>query len=285
MNGQDKPDFSGDEASAKHSEQNFAEHAAAYKSPKKGGRRWLKPVLAAPVIIILLVLAGGIYWLVGRHNNKPVQPHAATSNQPVANPAANSSNSSSAGQYVSNGQDLNLTFTKPAGWTVTPASNNNSSDQTITLNSPVTSLTSASGGSVTGKVTLSIRPKSSSISELSADKAETAQKSAQFGYSQPAKDQYRYPYLTFINLNGGADPSGQFQEVMITGVKHFAKGSAITSASLTGLDPIISARFYKCSTQACSGSATAPLGITNATWQNAATAQQALAIFKSLKLN
>jgi hypothetical protein len=185
--------------------------------------------------------------------------------------------------YTSNGKDLNLSFTYPAGWTVQPASNSNPDDKQITVTSPLATIASADNKSVTGRVVLSIRPGGSTITELAGDKATAAQASTQIAYDKPTSAQHQYPYISFAHLAGGTNPTNAFEEVIVTGITNFAKNQAVYQTSLAQLDPIISARFYTCGDQSCT--ATTPLSITNGTWQNNDTTQQALAIFESLQIN
>ena len=168
---------------------------------------------------------------------------------------------------------------------VTPPSNDNANDQTITVSSPLVSIVNASGGTVTGKVVVSIRPGSSQISELNSGTATASQASIQIGYNNPLPNQQQYPYLTFINLNGGSNSAGVFEEVMITGLTQFTPGESVTPSTLGPIDPIISASFYSCTTQVCSGPNQAPLSITYATWQNTMVFQQVLSLFQSLQLH
>lgn len=242
------------------------------------------------VIVLTVILAGGAlaYWLLLRQQPVPAGTSAtptnsAASSQPLVPDDTQAQGTS--GRYVSNGKDLNLSFSYPSDWTITPPSNNNPSDQPITVTSPLVSLVGANGQSTTGKVVVSIRPGGTALSELSSDKATAGQASAQIAYDKPTSAQHQYPYLTYIHLAGGANPSSSFEEVVITGVTAFAKDQAITSDNLSQLDPIVSARFYACSNQACATSSSASLSITNATWQNTQACMQALAIFQSLQIN
>lgn len=258
-------------------------HEAA---PPARSKRKLLLILAG---VLVLLLAGGVaaYWLTHRQQPAPAASSRtpATSNQSQPLVPDDTQAQGTSGHYVSNGKDLNLSFSYPSDWTVTPASNNNPNDQPITVTSPLVSIPGANGQSTTGKVIVSIRPGNTTLSELSSDKATAGQASAQIAYDKPTSAQHQYPFLTYVHLAGGANPSSSFEEVIITGVSSFAKDQPITSASLSQLDPIISARFYACSNQACSTSSATSLSITNATWQNAPVCMQTLAIFQSLQIN
>jgi len=253
-----------------------------YQAPSKAKsshkfKFWL-PVVA---VILIIVLAGGGYLLVKHHS--PSKTPKTTSS--VVKPTAVSTNPNSNSQYVSNGQDLNLTFSYPADWTVNPPTNHNPTDQAITVTSPLTSLTSASGSSVTGKIVVSIRPGAATISELAAGNSTAAQNSVQIGFTTPLPSQQQYPYLSFIYLPGGSNPSGQFDEVMVSGLMQFTQNEAVTTADLELLDPIISASFYSCTTQACIGSGEVPLSISMDSWQNDNPFIETLNLIQSLQLH
>ncbi|HVU59992.1 MAG TPA: hypothetical protein VHC98_04100 [Candidatus Saccharimonadales bacterium] len=253
--------------------------------PAKNGKHWA--LLVAVIVIILAIAGGGAYWLLG--HRKPAASSNSNTGQSTGTtaqqPSPDTTTTTGLSQYVSKGSDLNLSFTYPSGWSVSPASGGNSSDQPITVTSPLISLPAASGQTVTGKVVVSIRPASAQLSELASDKAIVAQDSVQFAYTKPTADQHQYPYLTFVHVAGGSDTGAVFEEVIITGVTKFTKGQGLLPESLGGLDPIISAMFYQCATQDCSGSNATPLSITPGSWQQADAAQQVQALFASLQLN
>jgi len=247
-------------------------------------KRVLWWVLAACGGIVVVVTVVTVLLFMHHKAPKPAAT-AQNSNQQSNQPAATATGSSATQQYISNGNDLNLRFTYPSDWSVTPASNSNASDQTITLTSPLTNVTTSSGSTVTAKVILTIRPGNAQIGELASGSATIAQDSTQIGYTAPTASQHQYPYLTFVHLAGGQNVSGVFDEVIITGISKFMKGQVMTADSLGGLDPIIGARFYQCSTNACDGSGAGALNLTNDMWQNSTLAQQVTAVFASLQLN
>ena len=252
-------------------------HYPIAKRPRPNWFKWLIPAL-----VLLIVVAGGVYGWHTIHKAGPKHPTAVTN---TVKPAQNAPNQIALTKYVSNGQDLNLAFSYPSDWSVSPPSNDNTSDQTITVTSPIETIESASSKSVTGKAIVLIRPGTAQISELASGNAAAGQTSVQIGYTQPLTSQQQYPYLSFINLPGGTNASGNFQEVIVTGEQIFSQGQSIVAADLSSLDPIISASFYSCSTRACSGSGQTPLSITMTNWQNAAPFTQVLALIQSLQLH
>lgn len=240
------------------------------------------------VIAAILVIGGGAvaYWFFIRSKPSAKMPSQTTQNTAPTQPVAtDNATSSAATQYVSNGSDLNLSFTYPSNWTASPASGGNSTDQPISVTSPLVSLSDANGQAITGKVVVNIRPVSAQLSELASDKAMVAQDSVQFAYTKPTSAQHQYPYLTYVHLAGGNNTNNVFEEVIITGVNKFTKGQALLPESLGGLDPIISAAFYQCATQACAGSSATPLSINDSTWQNTSVFVQTQALLASLQLH
>jgi hypothetical protein len=232
----------------------------------------------------VIVLGAGAYFLV-LHRQPAARPAAAASGATSNQPTADASGDSTPTTYVSKGNDLNLSFTYPANWQAAPASGGNSDDQTITLTSPRTGMADAQDESVIARAVLTIRPKGTDITELDAGTATVAVTSYQIAYSSPTKVQHGYPFLTFVHLAGGSNPQKLFEEVMVTGAAKFSANQTLSSYSLLNLDPIISATFYQCSTQACTGSGAEPLSITSDIWQSSDLGQQVLGIFQSLQIH
>ena len=264
-----------------------------YQHPRSNKKSPKKPILTILIAVVVVALAAGAFVFGSRYKKQPakastssVQPSTTSLNpsQPAATPNTSSSASAGMEQYVAKGSDLNLSFAYPTGWSANPASGI-TTDQTITLTSPQTTITAAGGSSVTGEVVLTVRPGTAPLNELTANNPTAPQASSQIAYASPTSNQYQYPYITYIHFTTGASTPGAFEEVMITGTTKFAQGAAVNPAPLTGLDPIISASFVSCSTSSCTGSAAKPLSITNTTWTNETVFQQTLAIFQSFKLN
>lgn len=257
------------------------EPVPAMAAPKKSRRTLL---LIGIIVTIALVAGAFLLWRF-THQSKPIDQTSTSQNQTQNQVVPDTVTDTSTKQYTSNGKDLKLNFSYPASWTVTPPSGDNSSDQTITATSPLMSVSNEKNQSVTGRAIITIRPGGSDLTELASDKATAGQASAQIAYTQPTASQRKYPYLTYIHLLGGDNPSALFEEVMITGATTFAKDQTISAFSLGPLDPIVSARFYQCSSQACSSTTAASLSLTNETWQSSSLGQQVLAIFQSLQFN
>jgi hypothetical protein len=247
--------------------------------PSKPKKKW--PGFVIFVIVVLLLITAGVYFI--PHLKFPKKASAkvvvATSQtkKPKTEPV-----SSSTTQYTSNGNDLNLSFTYPKNWTVTPPSGDNPNAQPITVSSPVSSIKSSTGTNELGKVAVMIRSGSTTMAELSSGNATVGQTSVQFSYSQPTSGQQTTPFLTFINLTGGANSNNLFQEVLISGSTQFAAGQSITAASIA-VDPIVTASFYACTADDCSNPTA--LNINYQTWADTPVFQQTLTLFESLQFN
>jgi len=267
----DKPNpYSGDDPDSMDSQPHQP------NSPKK--KPWL---MIATIVVVILILVGGLLYFL---EHKPAKPKAQITGQKIIQ-VAPSNTSSTTTKYVSNGTDLNLSFSYPDNWTVVPASNNNKSDQTITLTSPLTTIVNANNSSVVGKIIVQVRPGTATISELNSNSPIAALASAQIAYSKPTPSQTSYPYLSYIHFSDGSKPTGSFEEVIITGSLTLTQGQTINASYFGGLDPIISASFYQCATQSCTGSSQSLLSITSNTWQNATIFKQVLATLDSFQLN
>lgn len=246
-------------------------------TPKKSSHKTRNIILIIVGIMVIALLAVGGFWYFSHHksNNKKQAQNTNIKTAPVA---------TNTKHYVSSEQILNLAFDYPNNWQVSPATTTSSGTSNITITSPVTSITSANGQTVPGQVVVSVKPGSSQISELVVNSAVAAQSSAQIAFSNPTPNQLQYPYLSYIHLSSAPNPSGEFEEVMITGGTNFSQGQAVSSADLADVDPVISATFYNCSQNDCS-SDNNTLSISNDTWQNSAIFQQVQKLLESFVLN
>jgi hypothetical protein len=134
-------------------------------------------------------------------------------------------------------------------------------------------------------VVVQVRPGTATITELGANAPVAPLTSTQVAYSAPTANQFQYPYVSYIHFANGAKLSKVFEEVMVTGSQSFTEDQNLDAGSLGGLDPIITATFYACATQDCSGTNQSLLSITQSTWQNADLFKQVLSLFESFKLN
>jgi len=255
-----------------------------YKKSKRRDRMPSRLIFISVGVVVFAAAVGASYLLV--KGNKTSKSPISHSTSKTSVPAAPTVTATSTPQYVSNGTDLNLSFNYPSSWTVSPPSNDNTSDGTITVSSPLSSMASASGTNATGKIIVEVRPGNMAINELNANTPIEALASTQIAYSAPTAKQYSYPYLSYIHFsNGSAKTAGVFEEVIITGGQSFTANESLSASYLSGLDPIITASFYLCSTTACTGSGETPLSITDSTWQSTQIFQQVLTLLKSFKLN
>ena len=245
-------------------------------TPKR--KSWLK---IAIIVVVTLVVVGSVLYFIG---HKSPKPKGHVSGQKIVQ-VTPSTSSSTITKYLSNGNDLNLSFNYPNNWTVTPISNDNKNDQAITLTSPLTTVINANNDSIVGKIVIQVRPGTDTASELNSNSPIASLASTQIAYSQPTPNQTSYPFISFIHFSDGSKATGSFEEVMITGGLSFSQGQSISAQNVSGLDPIISANFYQCASQSCTGSSESFLSINLDTWQNTTIFKQVLAIFESFQLN
>ena len=287
--------------SDEHSTANYSSYIPTVPHKPKSPRRRI--LMIVPIVLVLgAAIGGGAYWYLKHHKTaKPAAQTSAPTQSTTPIPSGATTNSAGTKHYVSTRKDLNLEFDYPTAWQVSPAqSTGEGSDQPITLNSPSTTVTDSGGTSALGKVTVLIRPRSAGLSELSSTSGTAAQDSVQIGYTHPTANQHQYPYLSFIHLSSGTANTQttpapttttttskplSFEEVIITGIQQFKKGSSVSSADVAELDPIVSASFYRCATTDCKDKGSGSLSITDTTWQNADLFKQVLNIFQSLKIN
>ena len=276
-----KPDhYRVDDTSETDSSGEYTDPASS-KSPEpktKDKKSWMKIVMIALAVIIIL---GGVLYALGHKSTKP-KGHISQQKIIQVTPPDTSTSTTN---YISNGIDLNLSFDYPNNWTVTPPSNDNKTDQTITLTSPLSMITDADNNSVTGKIVIQVRSGTDTATELNSNSPITSLASTQIKYSEPTANQIVYPFVSFIHFNDGSKATGAFEEVMVTGGLSFSQGQSISAEDISGVDPIITANFYQCATQSCSGSSESLLSIDLNTWQNDTIFQQVLSTLESFQLN
>jgi len=177
----DDLDMNLDQGSQQDEKQARLDYVKSVVPPPKPKQKW--PIIVLVVVVVLLLAGGGYFFFKQHKANKTTKQHKTTMSQVVV--PSSTSTSSSTTHYVSNGNDLNLDFDYPSTWSVTPASNDNPNDTTITLSSPLVKITNDSNTSVTGKVVVTIRPGTAQLSELSSGESTTGQASVQIAYAKP----------------------------------------------------------------------------------------------------
>lgn len=251
--------------------------------PKKPRNRRKGVLIGMVALIIVLLIALTAVLLSHRRATAPASKSSSQSAARQKPPTPTTSLASGTSLYTSPADSFNLSFAYPSNWSVQPASGQ--SGNTITVSSPLVSLTDANGNSVPGKVTLTIRAGGSTMPEIGAN-AVIAQDSVQYAYAAPTAAQHQYFYVSFLHLPAGSSSGkGVFEEVVITGVNSLAKGSTATSDTFGGVDPLVSASFSQCATQTCSGTGASSLSVNAAAWQSDPTLQQLQKLFESFKFN
>ncbi|MFA5004438.1 MAG: hypothetical protein WC498_04150 [Candidatus Saccharimonadales bacterium] len=252
---------------------------AGYQSihgKKGGGKKWLLILLA---VLLLAGLGFGAYKLLSHKTTKA----STKGNQSQNIPKPSEVTGNGLTTYTAPTDGLGLSFDYPSSWVVTPTSGQPGT--TITATSLLVSLTDATGSKATGKVVVTVSASATNPTGKGPVAAKAAQDSVQYAYTAPTPIQHQYYYVSFLHFPNAAATVGAFEEVAITGINLMPKDTAITSDLLGSVNPVISAVFYKCSTQDCTGTGQSLLSISNSTWQSNATMQAVQKLFESFKFN
>lgn len=261
--------------------ESYVEDRRSFLPPKRPKKHRLLKAVALVGLLALLIGGGAFGYLKYVHKKVSPTPVVATTQKPAAPAVADTTTALS--QYVSPAGSFNLSFNYPTNWTVTPSTGMVS--KTITVTSPAVSIPSAAGTAANGKIVVQIRQSGTTIGELSASPATEAIDATQYAYTAPTKAQHQYFYVSFLHFPTGGTVAGSFEETVITGISQMLKGTAVSSDSLSQVDPLITASFYKCQTTTCSGTAATPLSVTTSAWDNNVSLQQVATLFESLKFN
>lgn len=268
------------EAESKLSPEEYDElHPTAGYKPRRKKAKWRR--LLPVFVILVIVVAGGFgsYKLFGHKKATPAK-QPVTSEQPKPDSVKNSGTST----YTAPEAGQNLSFNYPSSWQVTPASGQPGG--TITVTSPLVSLNGASGTATTGRVVVQIRADNSKIDELANTTATTADDSLQYAYKSPTPNQHQYFYVSYLHFKDATtNTSTAFEEVVITGGSGLAKGTAVTTDSLGGVFPLITASFYDCQTQKCDAGGRTKLSVADTSLQQDQTLQAVLNLFESFQFH
>lgn len=254
--------------------------------PPKRRRNWRKIVLITLVVLVVAALIA-LAILLLEHKKAAAPATTNQTNQTNAHqslPTPTTPTTSGITTYTSPADNFNLSFQYPSSWTVTPPSGQ--SGQTITVTSPLVSITDATGASVPGKITLTVQAGGSSVGQIGSGQATVAQDSVQYAYDAPTAAQHHYFYISFLHLQAASSSTkGAFEVVVITGINTLTKGSTVTADTFGSVDPLVTAGFSKCSTEACIGTGAAPLSVNAAAWQTDPNLKQLQTLFESFKFN
>ena len=216
-------------------EESSVEYARFVPPKKQKGKSKRVVVL---VIILLLIAGGALYWFVLK--SKPAtKPKATTNSTAQSTPAAN------VPTKEDNSVNFNLNFNYPETWTVTDSGNGQ-----LTVVSPATPLTSATGQSFTGQIILTIHQMGQGLDAFKTGNGTAVLDSAKVSYSNPTPSQRAQTYLTYVQYPA-TTASGALDAIYITGDYGYQKGQAVPQVDLAKVDPQVGVTFAKCTTSAC----------------------------------
>ena len=218
------------------------------------------------VVLILVVLAAGAgaYWFL-THKSKPNTPASSTNQSSTS--TSSTAETTQTKNYTS--QNFNLGFDYPTTWTVT-----DNGDGKLTAVSPNTQLKNASGQSVTGKITMTIQSKQTSLPAFKSGSAVAVLDSQKVAYTKPTSSQRAQTYLSFLTYAGS---SAGIDGVYITGDNGYKTGQTIPQADVVQVDPLVTVSF--------TGSTGTALTLVTSTWNNNSFSAPITAMLKSLAFN
>src|SRR3990167_8611147 len=256
---------------------------ANYQPPGKQRRPiWRKLAIAGGALILLVAVAGGVYWFVIRE--KPASQPAGT-----AETAQDGSQLASAASqitaktkhYVS--QNFRLEFDYPEDWTASEETSGSSETQpTVVILSPDLKLKDTTGKDVVGQILFSIRTPNDKLQGLDAG-ATAVRNSEKITYAKPTQVQRDSTYISFLHYATSTEPN-TLDAVYITGDLGYQKDQDVPKLDIEKVDPIISFEFYLCPNSGCEG-VSGVSGISVSTWDNPSISGPLTNMLKSLTIN
>lgn len=205
---------------------------ADYEPPHKSRNPiWRKITIGLAALVLIILLAGGGYWLTKKPTRKPAE--SAQSSQTSMPTSAKINTTTKHYDSV----NFNLGFDYPADWSVTDSGNG-----VLTVKSPAVGVKDASGQSVSTQITMMIRNKSQKLPEFDAGNAMAVLDSEKIAYTKPTQTQRANTYISFLQY---AKTTSGFDGIYITGNNGYKKAQAIPKVDIQTVDPIISVTFGK----------------------------------------
>ena len=239
---------------------------ANYQPPQKQRSPiWRKLAIAGGALILLVAVAGGVYWFIIRE--KSVSQPAGTTETAQDGiqlaPAADQITTKTK-HYVS--QNFRLEFDYPEDWTANEETSGSSETQpTVVILSPDLKLKDTTGKDVVGQILFSIRTPNDKLQGLDAG-ATAVRNSEKITYAKPTQVQRDSTYISFLHYATSTEPN-TLDAVYITGDLGYQKDQDVPKLDIEKVDPIISFEFYLCPNSGCveiSGVS----GIGVSTWDN-----------------
>lgn len=239
---------SGEDEAYKEAARSTADYADYRPSQKAHSKIWRKLGKWLPMVLAMIVLIAGAYWLVSSHkSNKGSSKSSSSTTTAKINTATKHYDST----------NFNLGFDYPADWTVT-----DSGKGVLTVRSLSIGLKSTNGQNTTAQITMTIRQNTQKLPEFDSGNAVAAIDSEKIAYTKPTQSQRANTYLSLLRY---ANSSAGFDGIYITGDFGYKSAQAIPKVDIQKLDPIISIGFAKCNDVQCSNG-TSPLSLSIDNW-------------------
>jgi hypothetical protein len=240
---------------------------AAYR-PKK---LWPKIVI---VVVVLVAAAFGSYWF-GNHQASKKQAAKTSSSSTTnhqANQAQNQQTQAATETKHYDSSTYTLGFDYPKTWTVSDTS------ARLTVTSPTTQLTTATGSKVNWRVVVAIQNPVSSIAGFPASGAVASLASSHLTYKQPSSVQRAQTYLSYLGfrMTSGLDA------LYVTGDNGYQQGQSVPMSDIVKGNPLISVMFDACSDENCTSPKTTT--ISTSSWQSSAASKDVTNLIESIVL-
>jgi len=236
--------------------------------PKPKWRKIFKIILIVLIVAVVVAVA----YLKFFHNKKPSPSVSKTPTQTTQPIDAFADKTT---EYTS--ENVGLTFAYPQGWKV-----NDTADK-LTVTSPTTQLTDATGQLFKGKIVLTIQPKGTIPKAFDSGGVISALDSRKIKYTKPSPVQRGQTYLTFLQYTQELAKS-ELSGVYVTGDFGYQANQYVPKTDIAKLDPLISVTFQKCDNDACANPS--DINIQTDMWTNNADFQKAIiATLTSIRVN
>jgi hypothetical protein len=235
--------------------------------PKQFGRYATLVVVA---IVVVIALGFGIYKHFSDHKASPVvSTQSATAKAHTTNQATTIPTRS----YTA--ADFNLSFNYPTDWDIV-----NNGTGPVTVTSPGMPLTSATGQSVTGKITMTIQAQGQIPASFMAGTALAVLNSQEITYTNPSTTQNMKTYLSFVQYSS-TNTKGGLDGIYVTGNDGYQKDQVIPSTDVGAIDPLITITFTQCGNSLCTENLT-PLTVASTSWSKTSFQAPVLNMLRSL---
>ncbi|MEO6513699.1 MAG: hypothetical protein ABIR37_03355 [Candidatus Saccharimonadales bacterium] len=244
-------------------------------NPPKKKRLWLRILIA---VLVLALLAGAGVFAYPRF----IKKQAATPATKQSTTGAKQSTQPQTDKITTKHFDstnFNLGFEYPDTWTV----NDNAETARLTVTSPASSRKTLAGEAALVRTVVTIAAKGQNLAAFDKGSGLAVLASEKIKYVSPTSAQRAETYLTFVQ--NSSTPSGDGMDgIYITGDHGYQKDQYIPKTDMTGLDPVITVTFEKCTDSKCT---TTPVVVSlrSTDWDDTALKNPLLTLLKSIAVN